>query len=562
MKRFGFLLISVLVIALMGCCGTKECPVNTDGYGADSGDGYVGENGSQEGDFDVVERDAGLDETGNNGDEEFKCPDNDPSYVNAPAGCFQGTIEQGVRSFKGIPYAKPPVGDLRWKAPQPVEKIKGVYKAIKYGPMCVQFMNSGFGEEAGMGSEDCLYLNVWTPLKAKKLPVLVFVHGGGNAVGSSTESYYTGIHLAQKDAVVVSMNYRLGIFGFLAHPALTGESKHHSSGDYALLDIIQALRWVKQNIEAFGGDPDHVLLFGESAGAINTCCLVTSPLAKGLFSAALMESGSCLYIRQTQIDAEKTGKDIAERLGCENHKDVAACMRSKSVQDIIDATKDLFTDITKTPGPHVDGWVMPQPPDTAFSTGKFNKVPVLAGANKDDALAFIQTLKMDTPEKFRQYMTWWANQLSVKPDDLITLYDPNEYKDLKDAYAQFLTDLFFVCPQRKILTIVSKQGLPAFQYEFSYFFPGTAGPIHGAELFYVFGTFYRPTLPDAQDLSDAIQKYWINFAKSGNPNEDSLPSWPAFTEQSKAYMILDYPLKSGTNWRKKQCDFLDKTIAY
>ena len=558
MRRVSILLIGLLVWgAGLGCCSSSPCPgISQDAFetspdtGADLADQEV--SGEEPGVDTNEEESEPPHQTG-------ECPDS-PQYVKAPAGCFKGLIEADVRSFRGIPYAQPPLGELRWKAPQPVEPLEGVYDATRFGPRCVQFMDNGVGITRGTGSEDCLYLNVWTPLRPKtKLPVLVFIHGGGQAIGSGSEPYYWGHEFARHHSILVTLNYRLGVFGYLAHPALTGEDPHHSSGNYAILDIIQALKWVRDNIEAFGGDPDHILVFGESAGAINTCILLFSPLSKGLFNAALMESGSCLYIRQTQGEAESTGKDLAQRLGCETKKDVLACMRSKSVQEILDASKDWFENIFLTPGPHIDGYVLPQAPLILVKNQQFNQVPVVAGANRDDAAAFTYTIPMDET-KFKQYMNWWAKQLGIDANALMTTYDPSTYKSPKDAYNHFLTDLYFVCPERSILMAVSGAGVPAFQYEFAYSYPGGYGPVHAAELLFVFGTYPRPEVPGsgAQKLSDTMQKYWINMARQGNPNSTGLPNWPAFTPNKHKYIIFDKTISTAEGWRDKECDFLSK----
>ena len=286
----------------------------------------------------------------------------------------------GVRLYRGIPYAAPPVGEQRWRPPRPVAAWQGVKAADHFSPVCMQAPPDTEGNAWREGhypiSEDCLYLNVWTPAKTatEKLPVMVFIHGGGNVRGAASENQYDGAYLAKKGVVFVSFNYRMGVFGFMAHPELTAESDHHSSGNYAILDQIAALQWIQRNIANFGGDPGNVMIFGHSAGAANVCSLVASPLGKGLFHRALAQSGNCLNSRTTLPDAEKNGVKLATALGASS----LAALREKTAAEILKAPRVLM-------GANMDGWVFPQDPYSIIAAGKHNDVPLIVGTVADDA---------------------------------------------------------------------------------------------------------------------------------------------------------------------------------
>jgi para-nitrobenzyl esterase len=273
-------------------------------------------------------------------------------------------------------------------------------------------------------------------------------------------------------AVVVTLNYRLGLLGFMGDAAFTAEDPNHSSGNYGILDIIAALRWTRENIENFGGDPDRITVFGESAGAINTCVLLFSPLAKGLFSRAILESGTCLYIKDDQKASEALGHRVERKLGCSDAQDPAACMRSKTTDELVDAGAIVYSSELNTLYPHVDGYVLTDTPKAALKAGKINAVPVIAGTNKDEATAFTWAMKLDTEQDYKNMMTQYSLYLRLSAQDLMDHYPVSDYKDYRDAFNHFMTDAVFVCPTRKLLRAVSKAGAGAFQYEFTYAFPG------------------------------------------------------------------------------------------
>jgi len=286
----------------------------------------------------------------------------------------------GVRLFRGIPYAAPPIGNLRWRAPQPVTAWQGVLRADHFSPACMQLPTDTEGNAWREGhvpvSEDCLYLNIWTPARSAsdRLPVMVFIHGGGNTRGAASENQYDGAYLAKKGVVFVSFNYRMNVFGFLAHPDLTRESAHHSSGNYALLDQVAALQWIQRNIAKFGGDPSTVMIFGHSAGASNVNSLMASPLAKGLFHRAVLQSGNSLSTRTALSDAEKIGAKFAEGLDAPN----IAALRQKSAEEILKAPRSQM-------GANIDGWVLPTDVYSIFESGKQKDVPLIVGTVADDA---------------------------------------------------------------------------------------------------------------------------------------------------------------------------------
>src|SRR5438876_587730 len=307
-----------------------------------------------------------------------------PEPINVEGGQITGTPAiqwtPGVRLFRGIPYATPPVGDLRWRPPQSVVSWQGVKRADHFSAVCMQAPpdteGNGWREGHTPVSEDCLYLNVWTPAQSAtaKLPVMVFIHGGGNVRGAASENQYDGAWLAKKGVVFVSFNYRMNVFGFMAHPDLTRESAHHSSGNYALLDQVAALQWIQRNIAKFGGDPSTVMIFGHSAGASNVNSLMARPLAKGLFHRAVLQSGNSLSTRTALSDAEKIGAKFAEGMDAPN----IAALRQKSAEEILKAPRSQM-------GANIDGWVLPTDVYSIFQSGKQNDVPLIVGTVVDDA---------------------------------------------------------------------------------------------------------------------------------------------------------------------------------
>lgn len=494
------------------------------------------------------------------------CPNNDPAFATTENGCVKGYVEKGIRVFKGIPYAAPPVGDLRWRAPRPVKSWQGTLDARRFSPTCIQFKNGlSLGLNKGTGSEDCLYLNIWTPVTTDKkpLPVMFFIHGGSDAFGSASEPVYDGSFLSKKGVVVVTINYRLGLLGFMGDAAFTAEDVNKTSGNYGMLDILAALKWVNANIANFNGDRTKITVFGESAGAIDTCLLMFSPLAKGLFNNAILESGSCLFVKDDQKASEAVGSRVEKMLDCDGTPDVAACLRSKSTDDLVQAGDTIYKTELVGLYPHVDGYFLTETPAQALANGHVPTLPLIAGTNRDEGTAFTGQMKLATQFDYELLMAQYGLLSGLSKDELIAHYPPEKYKDFRDAFNHFVTDAIFVCPTRKLLRAVNAVGGSAYQYEFTYDYPGAPlGVTHGAELFYVFGSYLQPAIQDVIDVSDKFIAYWTQFAGKSDPNGSGLTNWSKYDKTGNPYLILGKVISTGRNFREKECDFLDTGKGY
>lgn len=460
--------------------------------------------------------------------------------VEVTGGSIQGLKENSLMIFKGIPFAAPPVGELRWKAPQPVEPWKNIKKTQEFAASPYQFGNPPAGK-----SEDCLYLNVWTPAQSakEKLPVLVWIYGGGFSMGSTAEPVCTGEHLAQKGVIVVSIAYRVGKLGFLAHPELSSENPQRVSGNYGLLDQIAGLEWVQDNIAAFGGDPDKVTIFGESAGGISVSMLCASPLAKGLFRGAISQSGGSFGpTRETTYPGEnmKTLQDEEE-----SGRDF---LKKAKVSSIAELRKLKVEELPLEPGmggawPNVDGYVIPDNQYRLYQEGKYNDVDVLIGYNSDECAFFLNS---KTPEEHIKRV-----QLRYGPfaDTLLSAYPvgentvPKSARDLTSAAAFGWHSWTWARLQAK--TGSSNVFLYYFDQHPDY--PEDSpmygyGSPHGSEIPYVFMTLDKEnpniTAADIQ-LSETMSSYWVNFAKYGHPNTEDFPQWPEFTTNNQELMYLN-----------------------
>lgn len=487
------------------------------------------------------------------------------------SGPISGSLQDGIWSFKGIPYAAPPVGDLRWKPPQPVEPWQEVRPCTAFGPSAPQassgssLLPSGYGE-VGPTSEDCLYLNVWTPAATPddRLPVMFWIHGGGFTSGSASMFIYDGHNLAGKGVVVVTINYRLGALGFMAHPALTAESPHDSSGNYGLLDQIAALKWVRDNIEVFGGDPGEVTVFGESAGGASVCALMAAPDSDGLFQRAVVESGGFFDMGMpvpgagTLPDAEVRGERIAAELGCDGSEDVLACMRAKSVDEIL-AAQDKEQGLGLVWSTVDDGWVLPDKPQDVFAEGRQHKVPLLIGTNADEGTIFAPDISASDYKLMLAYL--YGREYS----DVLALYPVEEGKG-KDAFARLMTGMCFDAPSKFAAACMANVDEPCYLYEFTMTLddPRLAplGSFHGLDIFYIFGNIGSsegsklPARPEDMALSDAMTDYWVNFAKSGDPNGNGRPQWPAFTIGSDRYQELGRTISARAGYHPESYDIL------
>lgn len=457
--------------------------------------------------------------------------------------------------FKGIPYAQPPVGALRWKAPLAPQSWSGEREATAFGAPCAQTAQGYNDETAKQGKEDCLYLNVWTPEWPVKTrhAVIVWIHGGGNTAGSASRPCFDRQTLSKQGIVLITINYRVGALGFFSHPELTAEAEHRSSGNYGLLDQIAALTWIKQNIANFGGDPDNVTIAGQSAGAIDLGLLMTSPLASNLFHRAIAESGTVLVYQKLtplQHSAEETGIQFAKKLNAPS-KDVIPYLRSLPVEQIVSASQGLPAD------PNVDGWVIPRLPAEVYLEGSERHIPMLTGNNGREHVF------TGTEEALNKAIRKSFGSRAAKA---VALYKQAETPDRQyapygNAGDQYSTDTSFRCASIGIAQWHQRAGNAVFQYEF------TVGPLdrgarHSDELDYVFSGANGRSTPELKKDGASIQEYWANFAKTGNPSGPGILPWPNYDDAAKAYMEFS---NSGPavkhNLRQQYCDLLLSEFA-
>ncbi|MDR2809936.1 MAG: carboxylesterase family protein [Tannerellaceae bacterium] len=469
----------------------------------------------------------------------------DVNRVKVNPGLLSGTTtdDGAVKIFMGIPFAAPPVGDLRWKAPQPVPAWDGVRQCVTPPPSAMQGKPTPFfcwSEEFLIPeepiSEDCLYLNVWTPAQTEedKLPVIVWIHGGGFTGGSGTVPLYNGEGMARKGVVFVTTNYRLGIFGFLAHPELSAEAENGVSGNYGILDQIAALQWVRENIAAFGGDPDRVTIAGQSAGAMSVNMLVISPLAKGLFSGAIAQSGGMFGKNFTQGSDLKTveaaGKQLADQINA-------------NISDMRKLPADSLQKIRGRFSVTADGVVIPNI-DVAFEPGTYNDVPLLTGWNADDGVSFAP------PVSAEQYKAQVKAQYGEDAGRFLEIFR-SETDEEAAATQKLVTQLFFGWNNYRWAALQSQKGKhPAYLYYFKRVPPGEPnyGAFHSAEFAYALhtlGKWNRPFTQADYALEDIMSQYWINFARTGNPNGEGLPQWKAFDAASPEIIEFDSETKAA-----------------
>jgi para-nitrobenzyl esterase len=501
------------------------------------------------------------------------------NQVTIDSGTLEGVVDNGVWSFKGIPFAAAPVGDLRWRAPQPVAKWDGVRKADSYGHDCMQLpVATDAAPLTTEPSEDCLYLNVWRPAEPArdKLPVMVWIYGGGFVNGGTSPAVYDGSAFARKGVVLVSANYRLGRFGFFAFPGLTQEAKEKSepTGNYAFMDQIAALKWVKANIAAFGGDPDNVTIFGESAGGISVLTLLTEPSARGLFNKAICESGggrgNLMGMRNLSgpgkndmPSAEAVGVALAKSTGVDGTDEVAlAALRAVPADKILNGLNMMTmgqAGDTYAGGPILDGQIVTNTPSEILEEGIETPVPFLMGANSAD-IGFNLAKSMD------QVLAPFGSHA----EDARKIYDPEATGDAQKVGAQVAMDRIMVEPVRFVAKLVASHGQPAYAYRFSYVAKSMrdqwAGAPHASEIPYVFDTvaakYGKDVAPEDEAIADAANAYWVNFAKTGDPNGEGLPRWPAVTSTSAD--IMDFtetgPVGGPDPW-KARLDLITETAS-
>ena len=486
-------------------------------------------------------------------------------------GLIEGVVSADglVRTFKGIPFAAPPVGPLRWKAPQPVAPWSGVRRTVDYGPRPMQarvFDDMVFHD--GGPSEDCLYLNLWIPEtapKAAKLPVMVWIYGGGFVAGSSSEPRQDGGNLCKKGVIVVSMNYRLGVFGLLAHPDLARESGHDASGNYGLTDQLAALRWVQDNIAAFGGDPGNVTIFGESAGSHSVCALIASPLSKGLFGRAIGESGAMFSPKsarhRTRADAEASGIRFAAALG----KSSVEELRTVPAQVLLDtAQKDFRHDF----GIYADGYVLPDECRAIYAAGRQQHVALLAGWNRDEG--GIGNFFGGAAPSIAHYAEAARARFGVHAEEFLKLYPASTDAEADRAARDFGRDASMGYAGWTWLELQRKTaGVPVYRFEFDQTLPLEPGakpgavPLapHAGEIEFVFRVLSSrnlPWRPEDHAVSELMASYWTNFARNGDPNGPGLPAWPQYRqEDGNPVMHLATPAVAAPDTQQARYTFPD-----
>lgn len=481
--------------------------------------------------------------------------------LQAACGTLEGGVDHatGVRSFRGIPYAKPPVGPLRWRPPEPAPGWTGVRDATSFGADCPQTNQNP--SRAPAQSEDCLYLNVWTPPDAApgSLPVMVWIHGGSFVGGSGADARVDGSALASRGVVVVTLNYRVGLFGFLAHEGLTAESAHGSSGNYGLLDQLCALAWVRGHIAAFGGNPERVTLFGVSAGSASISLLLTSPLAKGLFQQAILQSPGAARPLASLTDAEKAGAQVAPSLDA---------LRRLTSAEVLARTSLLNPKVRGLTTPRVlrpirDGWVLREDERPAFKAGRLHAMPILIGSNADEGSLLTATWPVDTVAAYRDLI---ASNFGETVQAALEHYPVANDAEVRGRVAELFADTQFNYGTRLLARAMTALRQPTWRYVFTRRRPGqTDGPHHGEEVAHVFGNLAAargasPTAFDAHDeaLSAQMMASWVAFAVSGNPNRSGLPQWPAHDPQSDLHLVLGSPVDIASGWRRAPLDFLER----
>jgi para-nitrobenzyl esterase len=464
-------------------------------------------------------------------------------------------LDSGIQAFLGIPFAAPPVGDLRWKAPEPPTPWQGVQIADNHPPACIQ-------RRAGYQSEDCLYLNVWTPADAaeRKLPVMVWIHGGGWTSGSNSVPIYDGEAFAESGVVLVSVNYRMSAFGWMAHPELSAESDRGISGNYGILDNIAALEWIQENIAAFGGDADNVTIFGESAGGGSVYGLLASPLAEGLFHKAISESTWITAYNVTNLDtpnginesAETRGETaIAAKLQEKGITGAATLdnMRALSAEDILNMEMGVSL--------IVDGYTYPKSPAEIFAEGSHNIVPLMAGINDGEGLFFVREGRtFNTIEEQRSAR---IEEFGDFAGDLLDFYVADSTEDVFTVEVDYNTDSWFARPTREIIHSVARSSEDSYMYVFTRNIrdPSQRSP-HAMELRYVFNNLPDDASNTDQEIAQLMNDYWVQFAKTGTPNGNDLPQWPSYDIETQVHQVLGVEVKQDSMLRKTELDELDR----
>jgi len=492
----------------------------------------------------------------------------DPLMVTTNSGQLRGTARPGGGvQFLGIPFAQPPVGDLRWRQPLPAKPWPGILDAKAYASPCAQPDLGWWNHhDAQTGQEDCLYLNVVAPEWPKKnlLPVMVWLHGGANAGGTAMSFLYTGGTLPNHGVVLVSVNYRLGVFGFLAHPELTRESAHHASGNYGLMDQILALQWVISNIAQFGGDPKNITVFGQSAGSVDTGILMTSTVARGLFQKAIQQSGAPIFYPPivSLRAAEDAGQKFAATMAAPDGPGQIAYLRASPAADLI---KKVNVHDPHQFGPDVDGWVLTRDPAEVFAAGEESAIPLLFGTTTREEAGIL------TPDQVRGIIRMTDG---LHAPDVLKMYglDNGQPGTPDPVYGspadQWAADTMFRCTSTTEARLHTAANHPAFQYEFNHPVPGQPLSIHGSDLTFVMGMYSKQGSLSAKNtdaevkLADMIESYFTNFARTGDPNGTGLPAWPQFGDaENYVQFTSEGSVVVAKQLRGAQCTLYREIVA-
>ncbi len=486
------------------------------------------------------------------------------TVIKTTNGQVEGYSKENLRIFKGIPFAAPPIGEFRWKAPQPVQNWNGIKKCTEFSASPIQnepkpFMcwTEEFIAKPEPLSEDCLYLNVWTSTKSitEKHPVFVWIYGGGLSSGSANCDIYDGEEMAKKGVVFISINYRVGVLGFMAHPELSDKSGYNSSGNYGFLDQIAALKWIQQNISAFGGDPSNVTIAGQSAGAFSVNAMIASPLAKGLFHKAILQSGGLLsrLLSQNLSDSEKQGLKFMEVANCTSISD----LRKKSAEELQQlSNKQGFGRFGTT----MDGYVLPSNILEHFKNGKHNQIPILTGWVTGDG-GLMGEPKTNLEDYKKEIHTRYGN----KADEFLSIFPANNDTDVKSMKLKQGMLSFAGLPSHLLVSYTNK---PSFMYQFSHIPPDKPnfpnyGAFHTSEVPYALHTLHtwkREWKQLDKDLENMMTSYWVNFAKTGNPNRAGLPEWKVYDKNQGNIMILGDKVNNQQGLFKREFDFLEANM--
>ena len=507
------------------------------------------------------------------------------NQVSTEHGMLEGAWSQADASigvFRGIPYAQPPIGDLRWRAPQDLASWTGVRHATKFGAACWQsYSDDAFVWSRGEfpRSEDCLHLNIWQPEKTDATaPVMVWFHGGAHTGGFAHVELFDGTELARQGVVVVTVNYRLGPWGFLAHPALAEESEHNSTGNYGLMDKIAALKWVQKNIRSFGGNPDNVTLFGQSAGSSSVCALMASPLASGLFHKAIGQSAACLVKEKRDANGQQRGARLAQlalgELGAQDSESQVTAKQLRSIDN-----QSLLSAMENSPWSEgsrivVDGWVLPEAPVDVFNANQQAKVPLLVGSLANEGHELLPLNNALTESELDQYLSKTFAETAPK---LKALYAEDLAISPGMALREILTDAFMAMSMRGWAQYNHNADQPTYLYYMDYVPPAyqiylfddpnlnlpggprSTGAYHSGDLAYVFnnvgktGDFW---LEEDFAMARAMSGYWTNFAKTGNPNGTNLPNWARYETQNHNTQLLSNPIKTIAGAKREKLDLL------